>query len=1075
MNQEPLVRLTQESRWTNRVLLAVLSLALLLAGALLWGSMRILAQEHSKLDFEFRELIGYIDSQEDFLRQLHQQSAALDQIPMTREALIHEQPSLDGWDARLFEGQESVVDLPFTLACSPPYLCPNASERVRALGAYLADFYATFWASSFFPSATAFLVSSAADINVSVPAIGAAAGYEPLSVDVFRNTTSVVRSMLLNGTVKPIQSTHTGDSAEALSVRWFSVPGSPNKMVAVLPAGFAPDLWTSPFTLPVDAFFATLLSRNKLNVFKHSADGSLGHSFWLLNKDEGVLIGSGDVPVVAGDGLSLTAQGLAWKGQDPDGIWTGIFLISYSSFFSANRSLLAGGVIAVVLLLLSGLWYSRWYKQSIIEPALDGQRQMMESEAFQRTLIQTAPVGLCVLNRDTGGVIFSNSIAAQWLSGGENNSEHLTLYQALERICKLETAGVLSHACIVGGRDLSVAYAPSVYRDQPAMVCAFIDLTYRVQIEQELERAKQAADEASEAKSLFLSTMSHEIRTPLYGLQGTIELLAETRLDPQQRVYVNRIEEASHMLLQLISDILDMSRIEAGQLSLSVGEFSPLELVQNCVSSYAGMAQKKGLAIFSSIAPDVPQVVQGDAVRIRQILSNLISNAIKFTDVGRVVVRVYLLDQGAELTRLRLEVCDTGIGIEPGQQEKLFQPFFSVQGGAHTLHGAGLGLSICQRLAQLMGTSIQVRSEYQIGSCFSFDVDFSVLTDELRQPQLKGAVIVVNTPYELLTQNVGAWLQRWGANVVSAEILSMQSGTNSVWLDIFMHQSSRPSTWHGLYLSVAPEQGESTHPEIEGHSLLSIGFGLERILFQRDGEHVQEEAVAVDSLNLSVLVAEDSPINQMTMRDQLEQLGCKVSIAEDGEDALAIWDMAPHDVILTDVNMPRMNGYELVKTLRAEGVKCMIIGITANAMADEEQRCLSAGMDVCLVKPIRLEALAQVLKRCKGGQVSEALSSKEEGVTLKALVIPDKYREVFISTMQKDIQELSDALHINNVEKIGFTLHRISGALVAVDYFDFLQKIQNLEKLLISEGLSDSVYSEVENLCLSLKNLVDTV
>ena len=285
MNQEPLVRLTQESRWTNRVLLAVLSLALLLAGALLWGSMRILAQEHSKLDFEFRELIGYIDSQEDFLRQLHQQSAALDQIPMTREALIHEQPSLDGWDARLFEGQESVVDLPFTLACSPPYLCPNASERIRALGAYLADFYATFWASSFFPSATAFLVSSAADINVSVPAIGTAAGYEPLSADVFRNTTSVVRSMLLNGMVKPMQSTHTGDSAETLSVRWFSVPGSPNKMVAVVPAGFAPDLWTSPFTLPVDAFFATLLSRNKLNVFKHSADGSLGHSFWLLNKD----------------------------------------------------------------------------------------------------------------------------------------------------------------------------------------------------------------------------------------------------------------------------------------------------------------------------------------------------------------------------------------------------------------------------------------------------------------------------------------------------------------------------------------------------------------------------------------------------------------------------------------------------------------------------------------------------------------------------------------------------------------------------------------------------------------------
>lgn len=1080
MDQAPFARLTRNARWQTLALMGLLPVALLLLGALLWGGMRVLEQERSRLELDFNALIAYLQEQEDFLHQLQHQSEMVRRVPVAQAAELRKLPAPSGWDVQLYEGQESAVDLPFTFACAPSAACQGSNATVLSLGSYLANFYATYWASSYFPAAAVFFVSRTEDLSLGVPAIGAFAGYEPISVDVYRSTTRVVRDALQSGDVPVRAHDAARDALHAHvdpNVQWFAIPGAPEKMVGVLAAGFQEGLWSRQGTSPADVFLASLLSRERLNAFKHRGHSGDGYAFWLAHRDQGVLMGEGGPPVQHSLGLSLRMDGLVWKGQDARGDWTGSALVSYRSFFYKNWWLLAGGAMVMLWLVIGGIWYTRWYRRHVLAPAEEAQRQIMESDAFNRTLVETAPVGLCVLQRDTGAVVFINTIAQRWLDLAQSSAAGAGMGQQLKHICSMGAPGVSHGAWQVADKHLSLAYAPSVYREQRVMVCAFMDMTDRVQIEQELARAKQAADEASEAKSMFLSTMSHEIRTPLYGLQGTVELLTSTEMDARQRLYVGRIQEASQLLLQLISDILDMGKIEAGQLSLELTTFSPRELVQNCLRSYAGMAQRKGLLLFSCVDLDIPALVEGDAVRIRQILSNLVSNAIKFTDVGRVAVQVHAHQVEAGRVQMRFEVYDTGIGIEKEQQGHLFQPFFMVEGRAHTGQGAGLGLSICERLAKLMDASIHVRSEYQIGSCFTLELPLKVQAARaLQQPNLKGCQVVVRTPHDALSRNLAAWLRFWGAEVEVAEdgkdaLMAHQEA--AAWIDLFMHRSSQPAQLTGLYLCLDPMQEPSSHPEIDGQSVLSIAQGLERLLL--NVALVQQELLTQRQLGMKVLVAEDNPINQMTLRDQLEQLGCQVTLADDGEDALAMWDMEAHDVVLTDVNMPRMNGYELARTLRAEGVRSPIVGITANAMQDEKQRCRDAGMDVCVVKPITLDALAKLLQQFQGIHADGVTADVGQEPAGAKVQVPAKYRQLFLETMLQDVGTLSDALKQGQADKVVYAVHRMSGALVDVGHVVLAQRLQKLEESLKAHGLTDSAQSDVADVLEALHQLLSEV
>ncbi len=596
-----------------------------------------------------------------------------------------------------------------------------------------------------------------------------------------------------------------------------------------------------------------------------------------------------------------------------------------------------------------------------------------------------------------------------------------------------------------------MAYAPTRYLGQDVTLCVFADVSARAEIESNLERARIAADEANEAKSTFLATMSHEIRTPLYGALGTLELLGLTELTQLQRKYVDRIEASSSILLQIISDILDTSKIEADQLQLEKAPFNPRELVQNCTSSYAAMAQQNGLLLFSCVDAQVPESVLGDAVRIRQILGNLISNAIKFTEAGHVIVRLRSVPGTASQVRLVFEVCDTGVGIQKSLHGELFTPFYLVKNSSRTARGAGLGLSICWSLARMMSSSIEVWSEPGLGSRFWFELGPETVAQEEEEqeeaPALQGARIAVRTPHPELTDNICAWLQRWGGQARAAGAAPVAAHDDELLLDVLLPADSPAPGWMGPHLNLSSPDNRG----IDGHNVLSIGLGIAQVLggAQRSAGFGSD----LPLFDLRVLVAEDNPVNQVTLRGQLESLGCEVTVADDGEEALALWDISPHDLVLTDVNMPYLNGYELAERLRAEGVACPIVGVTANAMLDEENRCLDAGMNAWLVKPIPLRTLVRTLEkfapkkrlRPAPAQADTPVGDTPQPAALSEPNVLQTHRQVFVQCMNDDIAMLARGLEEHRPDLAAQALHRMRGALLLARMQELAARTQSLE------------------------------
>ena len=342
------------------------------------------------------------------------------------------------------------------------------------------------------------------------------------------------------------------------------------------------------------------------------------------------------------------------------------------------------------------------------------------------------------------------------------------------------------------------------------------------------------------------------------------------------------------------------------------------------------MAEQKGLIIYSCVDTAVPECVKGDGGRIRQILSNLLSNAIKFTDSGYVIARLRAEHLPGGKARLGLQVVDSGVGIGPAEQVRLFEPFYQIDSGSHTIRGAGIGLSICAKLAELMGSSIHVTSEPGLGSSFSVDIELEKAEGPpANPPRLQGQHVQCAAPQGTQREDQ-EWLAHWGADatVVPADGYP-DSGLDGVLVDVLLTSHAKPAEWAGpLIVAGGDDALGRSRPQVDRHSMLAIGQAIERLM--SGATEIPQDAgpATYTPLNLRVLVAEDNPINQAILRDQLEQLGCRVVIAPDGAEGLAMWSIEPFDLVLTDVNMPRMNGYDFASTLRARGVTVPIIGVT---------------------------------------------------------------------------------------------------------------------------------------------------
>ncbi len=510
---------------------------------------------------------------------------------------------------------------------------------------------------------------------------------------------------------------------------------------------------------------------------------------------------------------------------------------------------------------------------------------------------------------------------------------------------------------------------------------------------QQLVDAKDMALQSLNAKSEFLANMSHEIRTPMNGVLGMLELLSTTELNEFQRECVTLSLNSAATLLNLINDVLDLSKIESGKLVLESVEFDLHQCVEEIASLYSAQNKQADLEIACYIAPNVPQIIRGDPTRLRQILANLMANAIKFTESGSVVVRCHTVESRENNhCLLHFEIEDTGIGIAPENQDKLFDAFVQADGSTTRRHGGtGLGLTIASELKELMGGDIGVDSQLGEGARFWFTIDVMIVAPYPSEPTLANlhGWLIGNDSINLriLSQYLDEWNIQIKRVMDPVELLSqlaqhsVDRAPDFIMLDdrlegvsqIQLHQrlladpKLNPVPMIALnrfkdYL-LEPNDMAPYFEQLSKPLRLSI---LRRALLRLHAdtdETITTTQESLPPLQGHIMIVEDNKVNQQVALRMVEKLGLTADIANSGEEAIQLVHEKPFDLILMDCQMPDLDGYQTTAIIRQEeSIKEIpIIAITANAIGPVKQRCINAGMDACLIKPVKLELLYQTL------------------------------------------------------------------------------------------------------------------
>jgi two-component system, sensor histidine kinase and response regulator len=769
----------------------------------------------------------------------------------------------------------------------------------------------------------------------------------------------------------------------------------------------------------------TFINRAASELIGYRPDETLGqntHDLAHHHKPDGSVYPVNECPVYRalekGEGCPLAAE-VMWR-RDGTPI-----PVEYSSFPMFESGRLTGAVVTVV----------------DITERKRAEERLQESEQLFRSIFENAQIGISFFNIATKS-ISPNRALQEMLGYTEEELGHLEKWDGISHPDERDVCAERYAELVEGkreknhweqrlvrkdGRIATTSVRFSLLRDaagRPQYVAALQeDITERKRLEKELVAAKEVAEAAARAKSDFLANMSHEIRTPMNAILGMTHLALKTDVTPKQRDYLTKTKAAAQSLLGIINDLLDFSKIEAGKLNMEKTDFrleAVLESVSNVVSQ---KAHEKDLEFLVAAPRDLPSVLIGDPLRLGQILINLVSNAVKFTERGEITVTVALVEKVWDKVNLKFSVRDSGIGLTPQQSGRLFQPFSQADSSTTRKYGGtGLGLSISKRLVEMMDGNIWVESNYGTGSTFHFTAWFGIGKGETKQrliPDIAGIRVLVvddNQPArEILANSLKGFALR---------VESVPSGEDAIRA-LALADAQDPyqlvmMDWHmpgvdGLEASRIIKRGnrlkhipkivmvttfgrEDISPQteelgIEGYLLKPITpstlydtlVGLFNITSDEPdpARIMRADTISRDAVGIRILLVEDNEVNQQVATELLESLGATVTVANHGGEALRILtdgqEPPPFDIVFMDLQMPEMDGFTATRLLRADpnlrGLP--IIAMTAHALVEERKRCLEAGMNDHVSKPIDPDALFAALRRWAKAPAETAPERKE--------------------------------------------------------------------------------------------------